>query len=483
MKITVIPGDGIGPEITESTLKILEAAGAELNPVFINVGQSEFSKGVSSGITTQAWEQIRESSVILKGPVATPQGAGVKSINVTLRKTLGLYANVRHVTAYAPFIKSLFSKGDLVIIRENEEDVYAGIEHRQTEDVLQCLKLISIPGCARICRYAFEFTRANKRKKVTCMTKDNIMKLTDGMFHKVFDDIGAEYPELEKDHMIIDIGMAKAAVNPEKFDVIVLPNLYGDILSDVVAEVYGSVGICGSANIGDRYAVFEAIHGTAPDIAGKDLANPSGLLLSALQMLLYLEKSEISRKIYNAWLKTLESGIHTGDIYKEGTSQKKVSCSEFTQAIIERLGEKPSILQGSLPKEIKFAVSRSLPQKSPLAPPPIRELIGVDIFLCSHEEPEAIAKRLEALTGEKLMLEMISNRGVRVWPERFPETTLTDHSRCRFVKNETSQKTPLAYTYIIELMDKIAKAGLEIIKSENLYLFDGKPGFSLGQGQ
>ncbi|MBC8170437.1 MAG: NADP-dependent isocitrate dehydrogenase, partial [Anaerolineae bacterium] len=282
--ITVSYGDGIGPEIMAASLRILEAAGAQIEIDTIEIGEKVFLRGHPTGITPNAWESLHRTGIIYKAPITTPQGGGFRSINVTLRKALGLYANVRPVMAYYPYIDTKFHQVDIVIIRENEEDLYAGIEHRQSNEVYQTLKLISRPGSERINRYAFEYARRNNRKKVTCFTKDNIMKMTDGLFHQVFNETAAEYPEIEFDHKIIDIGAARAATRPEDFDVIVMPNLYGDVVSDIVAELTGSVGLAGSANIGDKYAMFEAIHGSAPDIAGQGIANPSGLLLGGVMM-------------------------------------------------------------------------------------------------------------------------------------------------------------------------------------------------------
>lgn len=286
--ITVACGDGIGPEIMAATLAVLDAAGARIKPEFIEIGQSQYLAGHSSGISPDAWDSLRRTKVFLKAPITTPQGGGFKSLNVTIRKTLGLYANIRPCVSYAPFVPTLHPDMNIVIVRENEEDLYAGIEHRQTDDVYQCLKLITRPGCERIVRYAFEYAQSHGRKHVTCMTKDNIMKMTDGLFHKVFDEMAHEYPAISTDHMIIDIGAARLATRPNRFDVIVTPNLYGDIISDIAAELTGSVGLAPSANIGDQCAMFEAIHGSAPDIAGQGIANPSGLLLAAVLMLVHI---------------------------------------------------------------------------------------------------------------------------------------------------------------------------------------------------
>src|SRR5579863_4031788 len=339
--ITIAYGDGIGPEIMTATLNILTAAKAPIEPDVIEVGEKVYLQGFTSGIPDSAWQSLKRTKVLLKGPITTPQGGGYKSLNVTLRKTLGLYANVRPTVAYAPYVATQHPNIDLVIIRENEEGTYAGIEHRQTDEVFQCLKLVTRPGCERIIHYAFENARKFNRKKVTCLTKDNIMKMTDGIFHQVFNEIAKEYPDIKNEHFIIDIGTALVAANPEKFDVIVTSNLYGDILSDVAAQVAGSVGLAGSANVGNHVAMFEAIHGSAPDIAGKKMANPSGLINGAIQMLIHINQPEISARIENAWLCTLEDGMHTADIYSAERSKKRVNTDEFAGAVIERLGKQP----------------------------------------------------------------------------------------------------------------------------------------------
>ena len=298
--ITVAYGDGIGPEIMEATLSIIMAGGARLKIEPIQIGESVYLKGITSGIEPSAWESLRRTRVFLKAPITTPEGGGFKSLNVTIRKTLGLYANVRQCPSYAPFVYTKHPEMDVVIIRENEEDLYGGIEHRQTDEVVQCLKLISRPGSERLIRYAFEYARRYGRRKVTCFTKDNIMKMTDGLFHKVFDEVSKEYPDIKSEHWIVDIGAAKLADTPEDFDVLVLPNLYGDILSDVAAQIAGSVGLAGSANVGDGIAMFEAIHGSAPRRARHNVANPSGLLLAAVQMLVHIGQGQVAERVHNA---------------------------------------------------------------------------------------------------------------------------------------------------------------------------------------
>ncbi len=475
--IVVAPGDGIGPEIMEATLSILEAAGASLDLQPIELGESMYRKGHSAGIAPEAWDLIQQRKVILKGPITTPQGGGVKSLNVTLRKTLGLYANVRPCIAYDPYIPVRHPHLDVVIIRENEEDLYAGIEHQQTDDVVQCLKLITRPGSEKIIRFAFEYARRRNRLKVTCFVKDNIMKLTDGLFRQVFLEVATEYPEIKADTMIVDIGMARMANAPELFDVIVLPNLYGDILSDIAAEISGSVGLAPSANIGENYAMFEAIHGSAPDIAGKGVANPSGLLLSAVKMLAHLGQGEVAERIHNAWLAAIEDGVHTGDLYRPGVSQTRVGTQAFAEAVIERLGKKPRHLQ------IRSYTNDAMPSIHPSPRVKAQKaLVGVDVFIHdSDSSPDAIAQHLQSVQTDELELVMITNRGVKVWPDGFPETFHTDHWRCRFQPAQAGQE--VAHSQVVALLGRLAEQGVDFIKTEHLYTFDGKPGFSLGQGQ
>jgi len=474
--VAIARGDGIGPEIMDATLRVLDAANAGLSYRPIEVGENVYRQGHSSGIEPDAWQTLRETGVLLKGPITTPQGGGVKSLNVTIRKTLGLYANVRPCVAYDPYIPIQHPHLDLVIIRENEEDLYAGIEHRQTDDVYQCLKLITRPGTERIVRYAFEYAQRRGRSKVTCLSKDNIMKLTDGLFHKVFDEIGAEYPEIQREHMIVDIGMARLANAPHLFDVVVTPNLYGDIVSDIAAEISGSVGLAPSANIGERFAMFEAIHGSAPTIAGQNSANPSGLLLSAVKMLAHLGLGEKATLIHNAWLCAIEDGVHTVDIFRSDSSARSVGTREFAGAVVERLGETPRSLRAA-----SYA-AEAVPQIPP-APRQAakKELVGVDVFLhWTPGAPEDLARALKAAATSELDLVMVTNRGVKVWPDGLPETFLTDHWRCRF--QHPTGKT-LERNAVIQLLASIDAKGLDFIKTEQLYLFDGVPGFSLGQGQ
>jgi isocitrate dehydrogenase len=473
--ITVAYGDGIGPEIMEATLNIIIAAGAKLDIETIEIGEQVYLRGNAAGIEPSAWDSLRRTKVFLKAPVTTPQGGGYKSLNVTTRKTLGLYANVRPCVSYAPFVATKHPVMDLVIVRENEEDLYAGIEYRQTQQVYQCLKLITQPGSEKIIRYAFEYAVANNRKKVTCFVKDNIMKLTDGLFHKIFLEIAKEYPEIENEVWIVDIGAAKMANTPEVFDVLVMENLYGDILSDVAAQITGSVGLAGSSNIGENFAMFEAIHGSAPRRAGQNLANPSGLLLGAIMMLNHIGQNEIATKVHNAWLKTLEDGIHTYDIYKEGTSKEKVGTKEFAKAVIVRLGEKPKLLKAVDYKKIEKKEIKKKETKKIIKQR--KDLVGVDVYLdWSSGSAEDLGEILKKITSDAVTLGFISNRGVKVWPNGHPDIFCSDHWRCRYLATNKGEK--VNHSDIIALLDKINDAGFDFIKTEHLYNFDGKAEYS-----
>jgi isocitrate dehydrogenase len=485
--VTVAYGDGIGPEIMEATLRILEAAGAAIDPEVIEIGEKVYLQGNTSGIGKEAWNSLRKTKVFLKAPITTPLGGGYKSLNVTIRKTLGLFANVRPCLSLHPFVSTKHPDLDVVIIRENEEDVYAGIEHQQSADVVQCLKLITRPGCEKIIRYAFEYARAYGRKKVTCMTKNNIMKLTDGLFYQVFQQIAAEYPEIEKQHQIIDIGAALLADQPQKYDVVVTLNLYGDIISDIVAQIAGSVGFAGSANIGDHCTMFEAIHGSAPDIAGKNIANPSGLLQGAIMMLMHIGQTGVAEKIHNAWLATIENGVHTADIYRPGVSKLKVGTKQFADEVISNLDKFPAHFQrihhGNYTTKPFIIPSYKRPESK-------KQLVGADIFICNDKlSAEMLGTQLTAITSDGLKLKMITNRGVKVYPQGHEETFCTDHWRCRFVAADTATEKEepaygsLEFSRLLSLQEAISGAGFEIIKTENLYTFNGERGFSLGQGE
>ncbi len=477
--ITVARGNGIGPEIMAATLEILKEAGARLTIDEIEIGEDVYKRGCSTGIEPASWETLRKNKIFLKAPIFTPMGGGFKSLNVTVRKTLGLYANIRPCRAYSPFIQTHHPDMDLVIVRENEEGLYGGVEYKYTQNVTESLKLVSRAGSERIVRYAFEYARANGRKTVTCMVKDNIMKISDGLFYEVFQDIASDYPEIKAERSIVDIGSARVAARPSNFDVIVTENLYGDIISDVAAEVSGSVGLGISANIGDGFAMFEAMHGTAPDIAGQGIANPSGLILATIMMLVHIGQGDVAETIHNAWLKTIEDGIHTGDLYKEETSQQRVGTDGFKKALIQRLGMKPEKL-----KPVSYDSSQGALTIPPLKEDKVvsRELIGTDIYIYAKNKDKDVngfAREMQAHLLDGLELSMVSNRGMKMWPGDRAESLCSDMWRLRL----KGTSLPLAGTLVAQQIVKFADSGFDIVKTHNLYHFDGKEGFSKAQGE
>lgn len=471
--VTVARGDGIGPEIMDATLRIMMEAGAQLEPEYVTLGEEAFKNGINNGVTKEAWDSIARTNLLFKAPLTTPQGGGYKSVNVTLRKSLSLFANVRPVRTLAPYVHTKHKNFDMVVVRENEEDLYAGIEYRQTRDTCHSLKLISRTGSEMIIRYAFEYARAYGRKKVTCLIKDNIMKISDGLFHKVFQLIAKEYPEIEAESIIVDIGMARIADTPERFDVVVTLNLYGDIISDIVSQIAGSVGLAGSSNIGQKASMFEAVHGSAPDISGQGIANPSGLLNAGILMLRHIGQGDVALKIENAWLKTIEDGIHTADIAQEGV--KPVGTDEFADAVIAHLGQKPSTLpeaSGTAHKNVKIPKPDETTQSVRT-----KKLVGCDIFVdWEGGDSEKIGKAIEASGTKNLPLFGISSRGLKVYPKDRDVSINTDHWRCRFVGENPGNED------IRQVLENIEGHGYDWIKIENLYAFDGEDCFSQMQG-
>jgi len=475
--ISVAMGDGIGPEIMQATLNVLQASEAPLEFHKVEIGEKVYLKGQPTGIEAETWNVIRNTKAFLKAPITTPQGGGFKSLNVTIRTTLGLYANIRPCVSYFPFIETKHPEMDVVIVRENEEDLYAGIEYRQTPGVAHAIKLISTAGSEKIIRYAFEYARAHNRKKVTCCMKDNILKLTDGLFHKIFEEVAKEYSDIIHDHWIVDIGAAKLADTPEIFDVLVMPNLYGDILSDIGAQISGSVGLVGSANIGEHGAMFEAIHGSAPKRANQNVANPSALILASVLMLSHLGLAEQATHIHNAWLKTIEDGIHTYDIFKDGISREKVGTQEFSQAVIKNLGKKPETLQSvthkAMQSEDALGVHLNMTHQT-------RRLIGVDVYVHANPPLSNFLENVRHISIGPLNLTMVTNRGVRVWPEGAPETFCIDQWRLRFATKDPERA--VTQHDIVQLLSAVERQKLDMIKTENLYSFDGQASYSQAQG-
>lgn len=482
IRIAFAKGDGIGPEISDVVLKVFKAAKVDLEFDFIDIGEALYLRGISSGIDDKAWSIIKQNKILLKGPITTPLGKGYKSLNVTFRKTLGLYANIRPVMSYSPFIEGPIM--DMVVIRENEEDLYAGIEYMPTFDTYLSFKLISHQGCEKIIRYAFEYARHNQRKKVTCITKNNIMKITDGAFANIFYEIAQDYTEIEANHMIVDIGAARIATRPKSFDVVVSLNLYGDILSDIAAETSGALGLAGSANIGTKYAMFEAVHGSAPDIAGQNKANPSGLLNAAIFMLRHLNMNDKANIIQNAWLTTIEKGLHTSDIFCQERSTKLLLTDAFGEAIINNLGQKPSKLQGieekaqnneqSSPSFKGQRGNRVVEQKD--NDNNEGTLYGCDIYVESSLKPTSIAELVqEIISNTNCELKGIAQRGLMVWPKCETELTDVTLSQLRF---QGVNKADL-----INLQERIDQQGLRVVLVSYLHNYDSIIGFTKMQGE
>lgn len=472
--VTVARGDGIGPEIMDAVLHILDHAGAEIETEEIVIGEQLYHAGNTSGIGPEAWESLERTKLFLKAPITTPQGAGVKSLNVTVRKAFGLYANVRPTRTYAPYVKSKHDNMDIVIIRENEEGLYAGLEYQYSDDVMNAFKLVSRQGTERVIRFAFEYARHNSRKKVTCFAKDNILKITDGLFHSVFDEISADYPDIENEFWIVDIGCAKLANTPEIFDVLVMPNLYGDILSDMAGQISGSVGTAGAANIGDGFAMFEAIHGSAPRRAGQNVANPSALLFGAALMLAYIDQHEVATRIHNAWLSTMEEGYHTYDIYQEGVSKSKLGTKEFAEEIVQHLGKTPQKLS-----PVPYHPWSGIVMPNPKQPTDFTtEVAGVDVFMQDSKiSVEKLHTLLEKISTAKLKISVIGNRGTKLWPDGFVHSKLSDVWQCRFRGPSVTDSD------VIHLLSALTEQGMSFCGVEKLLHINGNRSYSLIQGE
>jgi isocitrate dehydrogenase len=430
-RVTLIEGDGIGPEVVGATRRIFEAAGANVAWEVHEAGAKVFKAGLPSGVPPETIASIRETRVALKGPLETPVGFGEKSANVTLRKLFETYANVRPVREM-PGVKTPFAgRGiDLVVVRENVEDLYAGIEHMQTPGVAQCLKLMSKKGCERIVRLAFEVAVAEGRRSVHCATKANIMKLTEGLMKRTFEEVAKEYPQIEAHHIIVDNCAHMLVRTPEEFEVIVTSNMNGDILSDLTSGLIGGLGFAPGANLGDEIAIFEAVHGSAPRYAGKNLINPTAVLLSATMMLRHLDEFAVAQAIENAIMVTFESGVYTQDVVKEGS----VTTSAFTDAVIANLGRRSERWSTRDHKQLSI---RPVDARRDYVRPAARVWSGVDVFVESPVSPDALGQSLEGLVeGTPLRLKMISNRGTKVYPATGGMTDCVDHWRCRFVRRD-----------------------------------------------
>ena len=485
MKIAVAKGDGIGPEIMDAVLNIFNANQVPLEYEIVDMGKWVFDKGFSNGMTPESQQVIEELGILFKGPMETPKGKGVKSINVTARKTWNTYANKR-VFISLHGVDTVFSKAgipiDITIVRENIEDTYGGIEHMPTHDVALSRRFITRPGSLQVIRYAFEMAKKNGARRITCGHKANIMKLTDGLFLECFQEVAKEYPELKSDDVIVDDLAMKLVVKPQVFDVVVLTNLQGDIISDLCAGLVGGLGFAPSANIGDHISIFEAVHGTAPDIAGKNIANPTALLLSGIAMLRHLGLMKNAAVIENALLYTLEQGIHTGDFGDKKIPGK--NTTEFAQAIISNFGKTPE--HGAKPVMPNMHVTPTMFKMDQnqmmvsVDESEIKEyIIGVDMFIESSEQPEFIAKKCLRHGGVKFKLINISNRGTQVWPTGSVYTNLVNQYNARF---ESIDGSPLIQQDIIGLYVSLS-GDFKIGSLELLNVMGGKKAYSLAQGQ
>lgn len=482
-KIAVAKGDGIGPEIMEAVLGIFNAANVKLSYEFVDMGKWVFDKGYSNGMTPEAQETIESLGILFKGPMETPKGKGVKSVNVTARKTWNTYANKRTFQTLHG-VDTVFSKAgipiDITIVRENIEDTYGGIEHMLTHDVALGRRFITRPGSMQVIKYAFEMAKKKGARRITCGHKANIMKITDGLFLEVFYEVAKEYPELKSDDVIVDDLCMKLVSRPDLFDVVVLTNLQGDIVSDLCAGLVGGLGFAPSANIGDHISIFEAVHGTAPDIAGKNIANPTSLLLSGLGMLQHLGMMENAAMIENALLYTLESGMHTGDFGDKAV--KSLNTTEFAAAIIQNFGKQPIHNPKPFIANHYVTPTHFKLEKNPMIESlemQQEEIVGVDIIIECNEQPNAVAEKALKHTMDLFKLVTISNRGTQVWPKGSVFTNLVNQYFCRF---ESIGDVAVTQTDILELYKRMIK-DYKVCSIELLNMWGGKKAYTLAQGQ
>ncbi len=487
LRIALAPGDGIGPEITRACMHIFQAAGVLDLVEFdeVEMGRSVFATGETRGMTDEAIETIEATGILYKGPMGTPIGGGGKSINVTLRKTFGAFANLRHFQTL-PGVETVYSQAgvpvDFYVVRENVEDTYGGIEHRLTPDSYVAKRLITTPGCDQICKFAFETAQSFGIDKVTCGHKANIMKMTDGTFLDRFRFISQDFPQIETEDCIIDALCMNLVLRPDKYKMVVLTNLQGDIVSDLAAGLVGGLGFAPSANIGDQISIFEAVHGTAPDIANQDLANPTSLLLSGLIMLRHIGLRKTAATIENSLLYTLESGVHTGDVKGKG---EPVGTTAFAEAIAKNLGKNPETIEGcAVPasEELKHTlpVRPSVNQMMVTHEQVQSNVCGCDVFLETTLTPLDLAGKLQRICASTpFTLSVISNRGTQVWPTGSPYTELVNECCVRF---ELKEGTAIGQGPTVHLLAKVAEK-FTVTEFIPIKMYDGEPGFSLAQGQ
>ncbi len=472
--VTVIEGDGVGPEVVRATLRVLDATGVPLTWERVEAGAEVFRKGVASGVPRETVDSIARTRVALKGPLETPVGYGEKSANVTLRKLFETFGNLRPVREFPGVPTPYPGRGiDFVIVRENVEDLYAGVEHMQTPGVAQCLKLMSRKGCEKIVRLAFEVARAEGRKSVHCATKANIMKLTEGLLKRTFEDVSREYPDLQTRHIIVDNCAHQLVRAPEQFEVIVTSNMNGDILSDLGSGLIGGLGFAPGANLGVGIAIFEAVHGSAPKYAGKGVINPTALLLSGVMMLRYLGEFEAAEKVENALLVTLQDGTYTRDVRQQGSS----STHDFASRVIDNLGRAPD---GIALRKYRPLTIPDIGPRTDFVVAGARRTVGADVFVESASDIGTLGRSIEELVvGTPFRLKMVSNRGTKVFPVDGTSPDVVDHWRCRFVART---EDALRDEDVLSLLARVG-ARHRWMHVERLQEFDGAPAFTKAQGE
>jgi len=453
-RITLIRGDGIGPEIAESVIEVFSAGGIPIEWEEAEAGLACLERW-GTPLPVETLESIRRNRVALKGPTTTPIGTGHRSINVAIRKAFNLFANVRPVRSL-PGVLTRYNDVDLILVRENIEDTYAGVEYWQTPDIAQALRLISRPGSLAVIQYAFDLARRLCRRKVTCVHKANIHKATDGLFLECFRQVAQDYPDIETDDILIDNACMQLVIRPERFDMMILPNLFGDIVSDLCAGLVGGLGVAPGGNIGNGYAVFEAVHGSAPDIAGKGIANPTAFLLSAVQMLHHLSLHHDAERVETALCYTLVSGIKTRDL------GGNASTREFTKAVISNLP--PRDPRTETPPQEPYCVPMPAPRHTHAEG---WQTIGVDIFLHSSELPPHLPQQIGALK-----LHALSNHGAPIDPSTPPNRYLLNWYQARYLAEAPLTEGELQ-AFLQTLMTQVTWTGIQ-----RLYQKEGRPLYS-----
>ncbi len=476
--VVLMAGDGIGPEIVDAARRVLSAACPAIDWIEAEGGSKIMQQGSATGLPSETIEAIEQAGVVLKGPMATPIGYGGKSANVTIRKMFELYANVRPITML-PNVDTPFKGRDIdfTLVRENVEDLYAGVEHMQTPDVAQCLKLITRHGSAKIMSLAFELARAEGRQSIHCVTKSNIMKLTEGLFQRVFEETAQHYPGLKAEHMLVDNCAQQMVIRPEQFETLVMTNMNGDILSDLAAGLVGGVGLAPSANLGTSAAMFEAVHGSADQIAGKGVANPTALILAGAMMLRHIGHPAAAERV-KAAIRTVyaEGRILTADVAQNGQG---ASTSAFADAVLEAHGAlaQDEVAEGGsvMVPEVVLADTAS-----PLVPLN-RTFDGFDLFVEWAGDANDLAVILTGLAEDTpFRLGMISNRGAIMWPVAGPRTETVAHWRCRF---RVEADATLAESAIPEMLTRVASTDLRWMHIEKLESHNGTPAYSRAQGE